>query len=720
MTSKSLFSNLALVWESVKKKSWVTMIASVVFFFALPVVLIMSLQNYHNIASADFDDIMITFLRGFMGPYSAINLMIITILAFIAGIAFFAYIHSKRKVDFFHGLPITRTKLFLTNYFAGALSVLLPYIVFYLISVIILGGFGDLEYIRKVVLLQGLLVPIIYFFAVYSLTVLGGILTGNIILQGCAALYITFIAPGVLLTYNIYMDTFFVTYAGAGAGLGILAQYTSPVVNVAFSAGNSAYGLMAWGQIISLIFFGVLGLALGLFLYNKRPSEAAGKSVAFPWFGAVVKYPLIVLGSLCIALMFYQASPNSSMAWLVFGFIVGALLVSRIMEVIIAQDIKAIKKHWLNFGVSLVVIACIISVFVFDLTNYNQYVPASNKVETVNIEISGVNMYGEGYYSEGGLDIEYYSYYPLDDRTKLTTDENIAAALAIAKNGVENLDNQGYTREDYSTAKSIAEDDIYLTNEDVYVDDDITETALVNAVNKEAQCSVVIKYTLTSGRTVARMYDYVDKAATSQSVKTIVDSEEFKYNQLEYLDDNKLDIGSVVYLDTEFYIAPELLSRDNRQAIIDAYKTDVNNLTLDDMTTKKVVGYMGFIKYGVIEFNCDITAPIYETYENTLGVLAGLGYSIEDYGTIKPENVTSIKKIVYDYSDSEGNVTENKETPVDPLEYEEILNSTSSDSAALYNYFLIADENVSYVVEGKLDRNDYGFSLFRSVMDYWE
>lgn len=721
MTSKSLFSNLALVWEAIKKKSWVMMVASVVFFFALPVVLVISLQNFHSsIYTSDFKGTMITFLRDFMGTYAVSNLIIITVFAFMAGIIFFAYMHSKRKVDLYHSLPITRTKLFLINYFAGALSVLLPYIVFYLSAIIIIGGFGDLQYIRKAVLFQGLLIPIIYFFAVYSLVILGGILTGNVILQGCASLYIIFIIPGVILVYNLFMDGFFVTYAGAGTILGTIAAYTSPVANIIFSSSQSAYGLMDWSHIISLVFFGVIGLVLGLFLYNKRPSEAAGKSVAFPWFGAVVKYPLIVLGSLCIAMLFYETSPNSSKAWLVFGFIVGALLVSRIMEVIIAQDIKAIKTHWLNLVVSIVITGCILSVFVFDLTNYNQYVPAPNKVETVNIEISGVNMYGEGYYSNEEMGEGYYSYYPLGDRTEITTSENIDAALEIAKNGVANLDSPDDTRADRSLVKSIVEEENY---EDTYTEDDLTDAAIVNAFNKKAQCSVVIKYTLTNGRTVARMYNYVDKAATSQPVKTIIDSQEFRTNQLKYLDDEKLTLGDIMYLDTEFTVSSTMFSNENKQAVIEAYKNDVYGLTLDDMTTKKVVGYISFVKYGVIDFNGYMTAPIYETYENTLGVLANLGYGIDEYGTLKPENIASIREIVYEDPDTafEDNYESvGKENFLDPSDFEDILNSTRSDNEALYNYFLVDNEDVGYILEGKLNNNEYNFSLYRSPMDYWE
>ncbi len=51
----------------------------------------------------------------------------VIILAVTCGVSMFAYLHNRRKVDFYHSLPISRSRLFAVNYATGALCALVPY-----------------------------------------------------------------------------------------------------------------------------------------------------------------------------------------------------------------------------------------------------------------------------------------------------------------------------------------------------------------------------------------------------------------------------------------------------------------------------------------------------------------------------------------------------------------------------------------------------------------
>ena len=68
--------------------------------------------------------------------------------AVIAGTAVFYYLHNRQRTDFYHSLPLSRTKLFTINYTAGALLVLLPYVINILFTLIVVAANGYFGYLN--------------------------------------------------------------------------------------------------------------------------------------------------------------------------------------------------------------------------------------------------------------------------------------------------------------------------------------------------------------------------------------------------------------------------------------------------------------------------------------------------------------------------------------------------------------------------------------------
>ncbi|MDO4541964.1 MAG: DUF6449 domain-containing protein, partial [Bacillota bacterium] len=387
-------------------------------------------------------------------------------------------------------------------------------------------------------------------------------------------------------------------------------------------------------------------------------------------------------------------------------------VISRIVEVILTFDIKAIKSHWLGLIVSLVVTGCIVSCFAFDLTDYDEYVPAVGEVESVNIEINGVNMYGEGYsnIAEDERDYygygSYYSYYPLTKRTAIADEDNINAAIAIAKNGIENLPKA-------DEAEAAARDEAGIVSVAPYG----------NGASSEPETTAVIKYNLKNGRAVVRTYGYVSKKDTAEAVKTIVSSAEFKENQLEYLERKDLTVGDFCYTDTGFIVSGDMIGKSNYRKFLELYREDAMDLTMADMTGGRVVASVNFYEdvYPYGSLGCDITAPVYDCYERTLGFLAELGYSLENCGVLRSEYITLISKETYNTeSDAEVEVSE-----VAPEDYDTVLAETFSDGEFVYNYFLDEtseneDYDTDYFVRGNLSYNSYEISVYRSPGATWE
>lgn len=72
--------------------------------------------------------------------------VLLLILALVAGISAFRYLHVKNQTDFFHALPIRRGQLFASRVLTGILAVLPSYLIGVLLScaVIAAHGYGEI------------------------------------------------------------------------------------------------------------------------------------------------------------------------------------------------------------------------------------------------------------------------------------------------------------------------------------------------------------------------------------------------------------------------------------------------------------------------------------------------------------------------------------------------------------------------------------------------
>ena len=60
----------------------------------------------------------------------------VVLMAAICALTGFSYIYSRPKLDFYHSLPISRSRLFAVDYATGALCALVPYLVLHALSIV--------------------------------------------------------------------------------------------------------------------------------------------------------------------------------------------------------------------------------------------------------------------------------------------------------------------------------------------------------------------------------------------------------------------------------------------------------------------------------------------------------------------------------------------------------------------------------------------------------
>lgn len=681
MTLKNCCSDLGLTVESIKNKAWFFCITVVLFFFSLSVPLTICLQRCHSShVNKDIhfiNDVKMTLEH--LVNYNEIVAIIMIALAILSSMIFFSFLHSKQKVDFFHSLPVSRKRYYVTQYLAGAFSVLVPYLFFYLLNLVIIAVFGDFRYLSDGVIWLGLLRPIIYFLAIYSLSVVAAMLTGNVLVHFCAAVYLLVAVPMVLLLAFLLMEAFYETFMIAGIIWDKILYWSSPVFQYLMVV-MKYQPESPWYLLIT--FLGALVIAaVGLILYCRRSSESAGKAIAFPWFKAIVKYPLSIAGGIALGL-FLNSMAYSQVAldaWFILGSILGLILINRMIEVIFAFDIGALKLHWLSVAVSIVVAAAIVAVPALDLTGYDSYLPKESDVAKVIIGGDAI-FYGDGTIyaytaagqSHSSIFEEQYGHFTLDQK------DTIAAALKLAENGIE------HRRYYKKTANE---------SDEVLVDDGIIPANFSMA------------FVLKNGKIIYRNYLCVNKKETLDAIETIVNDESLRERQLEYLEQDDLIISDIDL--SEVGLSTGSLSAANQKQLVEAYKEDMADLTFDRMKESPMIGFIDFsIDYEHLDqsladtekvFFREVFAPIYDCFERTKEVLNDMGFDVdrEDY------SISAIEFTPYD--------SENGGEAIPADRFDEIMTSTISSNEIYRNYFCCSTDD-----EGTDDEGGYYSVTFQS------
>ena len=144
MTSKSLF--FKLLRENVKRRAWAIALAVLGFFFSLPINLALTMENAIKTKFWRYNDYeQLIFAEGISEAEKLAKILeiktqivldsvkfgngliafLMIVAAVVIGVSSFSYLHNRRKVDFYHSIPVRREILFAVQYVGGFLIVAL-------------------------------------------------------------------------------------------------------------------------------------------------------------------------------------------------------------------------------------------------------------------------------------------------------------------------------------------------------------------------------------------------------------------------------------------------------------------------------------------------------------------------------------------------------------------------------------------------------------------
>lgn len=590
MTSKSLF--FKLMKEDFKTRVWTLAISILIFFFSLIVATAMMISfNLYNSSTYNYsDDLAMNFMSyiGINNPFFGIIFIVLSLVMAMSG---FSYLYSKKKVDLYHSLPVKREVLYFIKLINGILIVVIPFIICEIVaSLLAIANTGKISIL--IAAIWAIAEWTLLFILSYFLTVFSIMLTGNMLIGILACGFFSFYFPLISLVLKGYQSTFFDTYYTSG----FIIENVLPNMS-SFMLMFNIFELKWLTRIIIVILASIAFLFINLFLYKKRASEAAGKSVSFNVIKLPIKSMMVIFMSILMYLLGYEVM-NDSIGWGLFGLIVSGAITHCVMEIIYNQDFKKIFAKKIELLVLIIISIFIAAAFQFDIFGYDSYIPSASQIKSTavisNLLESNSEQYynkveiSDGYYNDSFVDVDYASDSKIEaDQINKMDIQNKDAVLELARQGIE-----------------AAKYDLEL-----YGNFD----------------KVLISYKLKNGRTVGRVY-YVDLDQSTSGLSSVYADESYKKSSYPILSENPENIVSVDFngiMDNDTHIV--FHDDELKKKFVETYKKELMNLDYETKLKSYPFASIRFNnefmedalkKYAGFNYTSDSTTAVNSKWEN--------------------------------------------------------------------------------------------------------
>ena len=319
------------------------------------------------------------------------NLAVVILgLALMIGMQGFSYLYDRKKVDMYHSVPVDKNKRFLTIYINGIIIYLTATLASLLIGTIEAAVQRAVNGEVLTVVGLGFVWNLLLFLAVYHTVILAVMLTGNRL--------ITFFAAGIFAFYEMmlyslinnmqyaFFETKDGTYVSLEPKLSVVNDYFTHTLEIKYLEDAKEMAKTALPFYGKWFVLAAVLLAVSWLCYRRRPSEAAGRALAFPVIGSSVKVAVVIPAAMGIGMWVYGAGYGNT-TLTAAAMVAGGVAGSAVMEVMYDFDLKSLFRHLLSSGVTVIGIIVIFFIFKADLFGYDNYVPLENKVESIALLI---------------------------------------------------------------------------------------------------------------------------------------------------------------------------------------------------------------------------------------------------------------------------------------------------------------------------------------------
>lgn len=348
----------------------------------------------------------------------------------------FHYLHNRLSVDFYHAMPVSRTKLFLSRYFTGLTFLLVPLVLSHLLCILCQLLFYVPFLSAATIWQQGLAslaVWMMLYTVVFTFSCMVAVTSSNVIES---------------LVYSAAIN-------GAATGVaGIFTYYASGLYGVEISSELpfliSPYGLIArifdnLYQIDTLLYAGIwfvlaiLGVFGCIWLYRRYHSEWAQQWGRQSVFAQIMKLLAGFLMAFLLGGAVFDSLFESRVVLTVVSALVGAPLGFLLVEGATGKGFSSLHKS-ARF-IPLTILVCMIVPVFFATDGFGMVynIPAAEEVVSVSIS-NNLQSYNRYYYDDN-------SFAALSNRSSpvLTTPESIELVRQLHQKAIDEQEYEGMT-----------------------------------------------------------------------------------------------------------------------------------------------------------------------------------------------------------------------------------------------------------------------------------
>lgn len=356
----------------------VTILYAAILAVALPLLLIFTLAqarsqyllygvgvelSYH--LSSQADSFMMASMIFFALP-------LLWLFALIFTVTLFRYLHDKRSVDLYHSLPVRRENLLLGRLAAEITALAIPFLAALLVCFLVLLIFGASVDAATIwaralfFLLDTLaLIALMIFFLVCCGTVFDAAVST---IAFCGGL------PLLVLLSTEYVGKALPGYAGDSVPYA-LYRAMNPFLGAMALRNELTAPVQLWW-----LFYAAALLIAAVFLYRKRPSEAAENAFAFPIPRILIRFLVSAGFGMLLGLLVYSIYPSFPF---LISALLGALLAHLAIETVYRRGVKGIRKTMRAYAAVAVLFVVFILVCSTGCFGYTTRIPAVDDVKAV-------------------------------------------------------------------------------------------------------------------------------------------------------------------------------------------------------------------------------------------------------------------------------------------------------------------------------------------------
>lgn len=612
MTSKSLC--FKLMKEDLKRRMWTIALTALGLVFTLVVPMALKSSSYMDRVRKGLDGNTRERLVKQLVDMVGINGLVITVLlaaAVVWAVSGFRYLHNSRKVDFYHSIPVKRHQLFLASYLNGILVPMAIYLTVQILSVALIVRTGIGIQTIGSTWWKAYLLNFVYYGMIYTTTVIAMMMTGNMIIALLGTVVFCGYGPAVVSLVMIYKSQWFYTYYATQAQqMAYLraVNYTSPFAGYMFALEDFSQDGLVFQRMAGALLVTAALAVVAYGLYRIRPSESAGKAMAFKRTEGPIKHLIALPVGVVFGIFFFDL--RNTLPWAVFGVVCGSALTCCMMEIIYHFDFRKLFHNWIHLLACSAISLLLVLAGMYDWFGYDSWLPDEGSLKSAVVLFD--------------MDDDWVTY----GNVKIETDQG---GRQVARWDYAALDDYGFDHMDLTDVYTVME----LGKKGVAADKE-RRSGGSEDFGWFAGRNCIVEFRLNSGKSVYRRY-----AIPEEDIKplrtTIHDNREYKRGIYPILEQTASDTSSVYFQQYNQKVKLEL-TNDQISHLLAVYQKELEELPMAVRERELPIGTIQFrtmdlergilvneeIKYGYdLESRCFY--PVYPSFARTLEDLEGAG-----------------------------------------------------------------------------------------------